>query len=64
MSAAIKQKYGNEWNHSRLNPDLVRQIRKSVYKKPARIWAEELGVHIRTIEKVREGNSWRQVSWD
>lgn len=54
-------KRGTDLPHARLNPDLVRKIRSNPNGWSARRWSEELGVHIRTIEKVQRGLSWRHV---
>jgi hypothetical protein len=50
---------GEALPQARLNPDLVRQIRGS--GKTSKEWAEQLGVHIRTIDKVRAFKSWATV---
>ena len=50
---------GNELPHAKLNPQLVMHIRDS--KMTSRQLANDLGVHIRTIEKVRRFESWVHV---
>lgn len=50
---------GNRLPHARLTPDLVREIRAS--NEPHKRIADRLGVHYRTIEKVRQYETWRQV---
>ena len=45
---------GERLPHARLNADLVRAIRTNRRGLTARQWAEQLGVHHRTIDKVRD----------
>ena len=47
---------------SRLNAEIVRAIRTNRRGLTARQWAEQLGVHQRTIDKVRDYRSWRHVA--
>lgn len=50
---------GNELPHAKLNPSLVREIRSS--NEPRKSIASRLGVHYRTIEKVRQWETWIHV---
>jgi hypothetical protein len=53
---------GERLPHARLNTELVREIRQNPRGMTARQWAEQLGVHIRTITGVREFRTWRHVA--
>jgi len=61
QTAKAYAKRGTDLPHARLNPELVRRIRRNLNGWPARRWAEELGVHVRTIEKVQRRLSWEHV---
>lgn len=50
---------GNELPQAKLNPSLVREIRSS--NEPRKAIANRLGVHYRTIEKVRQWETWVHV---
>ena len=50
---------GNSLPHAKLTEPLVREIRKP--GRTARQWAQTLGLHIRTIDKVRQYRSWWHV---
>lgn len=52
---------GEQLPQAKLNEILVRQIRENRLGLTARQWAEQLGVHQRTIDKVRDYRSWRHV---
>lgn len=52
---------GNDLPHAKLNSDLVREIRINRHGLTAKAWAEKLGLHQRTIDKVRDFKSWRHV---
>lgn len=52
---------GNARPNARLNPEIVKAIRANVRGKSARKFAEELGVHIRTVEKVQRFETWGHV---
>lgn len=52
---------GSDLPHSRLCPDRVRYIRRNPAGRTAKQLAAELGVHWRTIEKVRHYLTWRRV---
>jgi hypothetical protein len=54
-------KRGVDLPQSKLTDALVRSIRASMGRKLSRQWAEELGMHVRTIEKVRTGQTWGHV---
>ena len=43
----------------KLTPSQVDEIRQAGYRQTARQLAEQYGVHFRTIEKVRHGQTWR-----
>ena len=51
-------KRGTQLPHARLNEESVRAIRRNVKGQTAKQLAECFGVHIRTIDKVRDGRSW------
>jgi predicted DNA-binding protein (UPF0251 family) len=53
---------GERLPHARLNAETVRAIRTNRRGLTARQWAEKLGVHQRTIDKVRDYRSWRHVA--
>ena len=55
-------KRGNDLPHARLNDELVREIRRNRHGLTARQWAVRLGLHYRTIEKVRHRETWNHVS--
>lgn len=52
---------GEQLPHARLNEETVRAIRINRHGLTAKQWAESLGVHLRTIEKVNARLSWRHV---
>lgn len=52
---------GNDLPHAKLNPDLVRAIRINRNGWTAKQWADKLGLHVRTIDKVRDRRSWEHV---
>ena len=53
---------GTDLPQSKLNPELVRQIRRNPNGWTAKRWAEELGVHVRTVEAVQSYKNWRHVA--
>lgn len=53
-------KRGNALPQSKLNPAIVRQIREND-GWTSRQWADHLGVHFRTVEKVRAWETWWHV---
>lgn len=50
-------------HQAKLTPAAVEQIRSAGYYKTARQLAAEFGVHYRTIEKVRSGETWADSSY-
>lgn len=52
---------GSELPQSKLDDDTVRAIRANLERLTARQWALKLGLHYRTIEKVRQFAGWRHV---
>jgi hypothetical protein len=52
---------GNDLPQAKLNPELVRQIRANRHGWTAKQWASHLGLHIRTVDKVRDRRSWSHV---
>lgn len=52
---------GRELPHARLDDDAVRDIRVNRNGMTAKQWAQKLGVHLRTIEKVRARITWTHV---
>jgi hypothetical protein len=52
---------GLDLPQSKLNPELVREIRTNRLGMTAKAQAVKYGVHYRTIEKVRHFASWRHV---
>lgn len=54
-------KRGNELPHAKLDKKTVLAMRKQPYTKTSKQWAAELGVHIRTVDKVRQFLSWSHV---
>lgn len=61
LTSTMYCRRGNDLPQARLNPELVREIRRNPNGWSARRWADELGVHVRTVEKVQRGLSWRHV---
>ena len=57
----INASRGSDLPQSKLNPELVREIRTNRLGMTAKAQAEKYGVHYRTIEKVRHFASWRHV---
>lgn len=53
---------GEQLPQAKLNESIVRQIRENRRGLTAKQWAKQLGVHQRTIDKVRDYRSWRHVS--
>lgn len=54
-------KRGEALPHAKLTADDVRTIRAAGLSKTARQLAEEFGVHHRTVEKIRNYETWRHV---
>lgn len=52
---------GTDLPHARLTPAVVREIRANRHGLTAKQWAAKLGVHIRTIDKVRDYKTWIHV---
>jgi hypothetical protein len=52
---------GNQLPHARLDANQVRAIRENRNGWTARQWGKALGVHHRTIEKVRHYETWVHV---
>lgn len=52
---------GNDLPQAKLNPELVREIRINQHGWTAKQWANHLGLHQRTIDKVRGYRSWIHV---
>lgn len=52
---------GEALPQARLTAEAVRAIRRNAHGWTARQWAEHFGVHIRTIDKVRDYRSWVHV---
>lgn len=46
---------------AKLTADKVREIRANRHGKPARLLAEQYGVHVRTIDNIRNYRNWRHV---
>jgi hypothetical protein len=59
--AHIVCKRGNDLPQAKLTTDLVSTIRTNRFGWTAKKWAEHLGLHIRTIEKVRDRKTWSHV---
>ncbi len=54
-------KRGTDLPHAKLTEDKVRAIRQNRHGWTAKQWAESLGLHQRTIDKVRDLRSWVHV---
>ncbi len=54
-------KRGTDLPHARLDAEKVKTIRRNMRGETAKQLAEKFGVHIRTIDKVRDGKSWAGV---
>lgn len=55
------RQHGTQRHNARLNPEIVKWIRQNPKGMTAKAQAEKLGVHYRTVEKVRQFESWRHV---
>ena len=53
---------GHRLPHARLTEQQVRDIRRNAEGWPRQKWADFLGVHIRTVEKVCTYETWRHVA--
>lgn len=60
--AKAHAKRGNQLPQSRLTPDLVRAIRANEEHLTAKQLAAQIGVHYRTIEKVRHFETWGSIA--
>lgn len=54
-------KRGIELPHAKLDDAKVEKIRANVNGWTAKVWADYYGVHVRTINKVRDFRSWTHV---
>ena len=61
VDAHLYARVGTDLPHARLCPDRVRYIRRNPLGRTAKQLGAELGVHWRTIEKVRHYLTWRHV---
>ena len=52
---------GTELPHAKLDEDRVREIRENRQGMTARQLAKQFGVHYRTVEKIRHGETWVHV---
>lgn len=52
---------GDDLPHAKLSPEIVRAIRSNPDGLTARQHADLLGVHYRTVEKVRHFETWGHV---
>lgn len=59
--ALMTARRGTDLPHARLDEDKVRAIRANRHGWTAWQWAQNLGVHVRTIDKVRDRRSWAHV---
>lgn len=59
--ARLVCKRGTDLPHARLDPDKVRAIRANKGGWTSKQWAQHLGVHLRTIESVRDYRTWVHV---
>lgn len=53
---------GRDLPQSKLTPEIVRMIRANKLGKTAKQLGAEIGVHYRTIEKVRHYETWSHVA--
>jgi hypothetical protein len=53
---------GNDLPHSKVNPAIVREIRANRMGWPDHRWASSLGLHVRTINKIRTRETWAHVA--
>jgi hypothetical protein len=56
--AKVTCKRGSDLPQTKLTIEQVQKIRENRKGKTARALAEEFGVHFRTIEKIRAGETW------
>jgi len=49
---------GSDLPHAKLDEEKARYVKRNPHGMTARQLAELFGVHIRTIEKIREGYNW------
>ena len=61
LAPVLYAKRGADLPHSKLDEGTVRAIRDNKLGMTAKQWANKLGLHYRTIEKVRYFESWRHV---
>lgn len=54
-------KRGSDLPHAKLDEAKVRAIRENRHGLTAKQWAALLGVHQRTIDKVRDRRSWTHI---
>ena len=52
-------KRGTELPHAKLTPEIVQALRAD--DRPAREWAERLGVHVNTVWRARSRENWGHV---
>lgn len=52
---------GEKLPHSKLDAEKVRYVRKNPKGMTAKQLAAKFGVHKRTIDKVRDGETWQNV---
>lgn len=57
-AAAVR---GSALPHAKLDEVTVRAIRANRHGWTAKQWAESLGLHQRTIDKVRDRRSWAHI---
>jgi hypothetical protein len=50
---------GTDLPHAKLTPEIVRTLRSDT--RPAREWAERLGVHVNTVWRARSRENWGHV---
>lgn len=61
LNPEIYAKRGNDLPHAKLNPDNVREIRTNRRGETAKQLASRFGVHHRTIDKIRDGKTWKYI---
>jgi hypothetical protein len=59
--AKAAAKRGEQLTHAKLTEPMVQRIKENRHGKTARQLGQEFGVHHRTIEKIRCGETWGHV---
>ena len=61
LNPEVYAKRGNDLPHAKLNPEKAREIKINRNGETAKQLAARFGVHHRTIDKIRDGKTWKFV---